>query len=239
MYNSSTKRSGLKDIWNAFMVKGASFSDHDIPLCPTTASTIPTRLIAYDEAKSIHSKAMAAKHFDYRIDAFVHFYIDDQKFDGKNSSIWLYPEKALEILKHFAGIIAPDFSTYADFPEPLKRWNFYRMNSFGYWTGTNDIPTISNSRWGFADTWEYCFDGNPHNSMIAIGTVASGLKFLSNRELFENGLFEMVNRIKPHTIIVYGSVNYECFKKLEEKGIKIISFPSKTSEAFKRRKTRE
>ena len=33
-------RPGCKDIWNAFMVDGASFCRHDIPFCPTTAARI-------------------------------------------------------------------------------------------------------------------------------------------------------------------------------------------------------
>lgn len=52
-------RSGLIDIWNAFMVENADFSNHDIPLCPTTATSIPSKLIGYDEAKSTHKKNAA------------------------------------------------------------------------------------------------------------------------------------------------------------------------------------
>ena len=126
----STDRSGLQDIWNAFMVEEAVFSINDIPLCPTTATAPPTRLIPYDEAKTVHGKELRNGNPDYHVDAFIHFYIDDHKFDGKQSSIWLYPEKALEIIRHYSGIIAPDFSTCLDFPKPLKLWNFYRMNAF-------------------------------------------------------------------------------------------------------------
>lgn len=232
----TSNRAGLHDMWNSFMVQGAHFSPHDIPLCPTTASAPPKRLISYIDAKTIHRKEMKCGNYDYHVDAFIHFYIDDQKFDGKHSSIWLYPEKALEIIRHFSGIIAPDFSTYSDFPEPLKLWNFYRMNAFGYWTGSIGIPTISNSRWGTEETWSYCHDGNPRNSMIAIGTVASGIRLLKNRPAFEAGLFETVRVLQPHTLIVYGSVNYPCFNQLRKQDIQIISFPSKTSQAYAGRK---
>ena len=47
-------RPGLADIWNAFMVENATFSEHDIPLCPTTATNCPHELVGYDEAKGIH-----------------------------------------------------------------------------------------------------------------------------------------------------------------------------------------
>lgn len=231
-----TTRNGLQDMWNAFMVKGASFSTNDIPLCPTTASSLPARLISFDDAKAIHKKEIQKGNIYYHIDAFIHFYIDDQKFDGKRSSIWFYYDNSLTVIRHFSGIIAPDFSTYADLPEPIKLWNFYRMNAFGYWIGTCGIPVISNVRWGTEETWQYCFDGNPSNSMLAIGTVASGIRQLQNRPMFENGLFKMVEVLHPHTIIVYGSSNYPCFTKLRNQGICIVSYPSKTSEAFARRK---
>ena len=218
------------------MLIGAQYSANDFPLCPTTATEIPKQLISYSAAKTLHNKEMRNGNTSYYHDAFIHFYIDDQKFDGKRNSIWLYPDKALDIIQHFAGIIAPDFSTYADFPDPIKRMNFYKMNSFGYWIGSLGIPVVSNVRWGTEETWTYCFDSNPRNSMVAIGTVASRIHQLKNRPLFENGLFHMVETLQPHTLIIYGSSNYECFNRLRKAGIKIVSFPSQTSQAFAGRK---
>lgn len=235
----SVTRSGLKDMWNAFMVEGAEFSPHDIPLCPTTATELPSKLISYAEAKEIYKSEMEKRHTNYHVDAFIHFYQDDQSFDGKQTSIWLYPKNALRIIRHYSGIIAPDFSTNADFPMPLKVWNFYRMNAFGYWIGSLQIPVISNCRWGTEETWDYCFDGNPRSSIISIGSVASGINRLKNRPLFEAGLFEMVDVLQPHTIVVYGSANYSFFDTLRRKGIQIVSYPSKTSQAYAGRKRHE
>ena len=207
-----THRKGQQDMWNAFMVKGAKFSSNDIPLCPTTALSVPSELISYDAAKTIHRKELKRGNTDYHVNAFIHFYIDDQKFDGKRSSIWLYPENALSIIRHF-----------------------YRMNAFGFWVAEQGIPVISNARWGTKETWPYCFDANPLNSMLAIGTVGSGLRLLKNRALFEEGLFQMNEVLHPHTLIVYGSSRYKCFDVLRDQGVQIISFPSKTTEAFVRR----
>ncbi len=232
----SSIRNGCADMWNAFMVEGANFVlGSDIPICPCTAKAIPQKLISYVDAKHLH-KLNFNKNSDYHIDAFVHFYIDDQKFDGPKSSIWLYPHKALELLRHFAGVITVDFSTNADFPDPIKRYNTYRMRAFGFWLSSQGISVINNVRWGTEETWDYCFDGIPYNSIVAIGTVASGIHRLENRPDFETGLFKMVECLSPHTIIVYGSANYNCFITLEDMGIRIISFPSDTSLAFKVRK---
>ena len=51
-----TIRKSNKDMWNAFMVKGASFSKNDIPLCPTTAVEVPKKVISYKEARTIYKK---------------------------------------------------------------------------------------------------------------------------------------------------------------------------------------
>ena len=229
-------RPGCIDIWNAFMVEGADFTlGSDMPICPCTANDIPKNLISYVEAKHLH-KTKIKSDPDYHVDAFVHFYIDDQKFDGPRNGIWVKPLDVLEIVRHFSGVISPDFSTNADFPDPLKRYNTYRMRAFGRWLAINGIAVINNVRWGTAETWDYCFDGIPYGSMVAIGTVASGIRKLENRPAFESGLFEMVFLLSPHTIIVYGSANYDCFRKLEEMGVRIVAYPSQTSLAFSSKK---
>lgn len=231
-------RAGCKDIWNAHMAKGARFCAHDIPFCPTTAKGIPTEIITWDEAKDIYKEHIARKDYDFRIDAFVCFYIDDCKFDGPRG-IWHDYKQALKILYHFAGVITPDFSTYQDFPEPIKLYATYRMRLYGYWLGVNGIEVINNVRWGTSETWDYCYEGIPSHSVVAIGTVGGSPRKIKDRKRFEEGLFKMVEVLHPHTIIIYGSANYDCFGKLRTQGINILSFQSKTAKAFKERKAYE
>lgn len=110
------------------------------------------------------------------------------------------------------------------------------MRALGLFFHNNEIPVINNVRWGTEETWNYCFDGIPQHSVVAIGTVASGLNLLINRPIFEEGLNKMVDVLSPKTIIVYGSSNYLFFDNLRKKGITILSFPSKTSMAFSSKK---
>ncbi len=230
---NSPPRNGCHDMWNAFMVKDVLFSPgSDMPTCIST-DQIPLELISYEDAKAVYKRMMQAGNADFHVKAFIHFFIDDQKFDGKRSSIWLYPEEALKVISHFDGIISPDFSTNADFPDPWKRFNTYRMRSFGCWMNQLNIPVINCVRWGTYETWNYCFDGIPKGSTVCIGTVASGIRRLENRPLFDTGLKRMVDIIKPKLIITYGSSNYPCFKELITSGIEVISYESKTSKAFK------
>ena len=231
-------RTGCHDIWNAHMAVGANFCAHDIPYCPTTAKAIPDNIITWEEAKAIYKKRITCGDKDFKVNAFVCFYIDDYKFDGARG-IWHDYKQALKVLCHFAGAITPDFSTYQDFPEPIKLYATYRMRLYGYWLGVNGLEVINNVRWGTSETWRYCFEGIPLNSIVAIGTVGGSPRKLDDRERFENGLFKMVEVLQPYTIIVYGSANYECFEKLKKQGITIVSFQSKTSKTYEGRKTDE
>ena len=225
-------RAGYKNIWNAFMFKGAEFSANDIPICPTTATEIPKNLISFAQAQTIYNKHKKLGNTNFFVNAFVHFYIDDYKFDGK-SGIWFNHEKVKEILQHFAGIITPDFSTYSDFPEPLKKYNTYRMRGFGYWYGTLlGNAVINNVRWENDGNFSYCFDGIPQNSIISIGTVASGLRNPTNLKNFSIGFYKLLEVLKPHTIIVYGSDKYPCFDKVRQK-IEIIRFRSQKDLALR------
>ncbi len=233
--NSKNVRPGCKDIWNSFMVTDATFCKHDIPFCPTTANSIPCHQVTWEEAKALHKKHISHKEYDYYEDSFVNWYMDDYKFDGVHG-IWHNYKFVLKVLAHFAGAITPDFSTNQDFPEPLKIYATYRMRAYGYWLGKNGIPVINNIRWGTPETFEYCFEGIPEQSIVSVGTVGGSPRKIIDRERFEIGIYKMVERVKPNTILVYGSSNGKCFDELMTKGIRIVSYPSKTSLAFERGK---
>ena len=233
-------RKGIKDVWwNAYMVRGAKFSPSDIPYCPTTAKSPPSMIITYEEAKAIHRRESRKKNYGYLHMAYVSFYQDDYTEDN-TQGIWFQSERAYMVLEYLSGIITPDFSTYQDFPAPLKLWNTYRMRAFGYWYGTLcGHNVINNVRWGTAETYSYCFDGIPKNSMVAVATTGGSPRKLSNRARFEAGLAEMVTRLSPHTIIVYGSANFPCFSDLVKKGISIVTYPSRASLAFNKEYNKE
>ena len=235
---SCNHRPGCKDIWNSFMVDGATFGKYDIPFCPTTASHIPDRQVTWEEAKQLHKYHITCKEYDYYENAFVNWYLDDYKFDGARG-IWHNYKFTLGILRHFAGAITPDFSTNQDFPEAIKINATYRMRAYGHWLGREGIEIINNVRWGTEETFKYCFEGIPLNSIVSIGTVGGGPRKLIDRDRFETGIFKMVDILCPHTILLYGSANGDCFNKLRNLGIHIVAFQSKTAKVFEGRKRHE
>ena len=109
------------------------------------------------------------------------------------------------------------------------------MRTMGYWMNTQGMEVINTVRWSSAETYSLDFAGIPKHSMVAIGSVASGLKERINMPEFECGLREMVSRIEPPAVIVYGSVNYPVFDELRQRGIKVVEYPSRTNLAFKKK----
>ncbi|MBQ9498352.1 MAG: DUF4417 domain-containing protein [Selenomonadaceae bacterium] len=233
MNNKKKMSADCKDVWNAFMVRGAHFPQNGIgiPLCPTTAHELPRELISYTEARATYNRRIERGDKNFFVNAFVHFYQHDHKFDGARCGIWIAPRRAAEIFRHFAGIITPDFSTNLDFPFPWKIFNTYRMRAFGYWYGKLGGAVINNVRWGEEETFGWCFEGIPHNSIVSIGTVASGLHNHENRKLFETGFEKLLDVLKPHTIIVYGSDKYPCLESVRQK-VNIVNFKSERALAF-------
>lgn len=237
-------RANIEDIWNAFMLEDADFSlsCNGITTCHTTATSPPNDIIDWCTALEVYHARIRIDP-DFIVDKYICWYIDDQLFDHKvyftdkikKIDIWLEPERALNIIKHFAGIITPDFSTYNDMVYPIKLYNTYRMRTFGRWIGeVCGIPVINNVRWGTPETYSYCWDGIPRNSMVCIGTVGGNPYKIEDRPRFILGFLEMIKVLKPHTILTVGSANYPCFEYAKKMGIQVIPYDSDTDRAFKR-----
>ena len=135
----------------------------------------------------------------------VYFFLDDYQFNR----VWTDPDRYIEMLKRYKYVLTPDFSLYTDFPKALQIYNHYRKHWLGaYWQmcGINVIPTVC---WSDQESFEWCFDGEPEQSVVAISSVGTQ-KSKESKKRFIDGYFEMTKRLKPTQIIFYGSVPEEC-----------------------------
>lgn len=132
----------------------------------------------------------------------VHFFIDDYQFNR----VWTSPDVYVEMLGRFQAVCTPDFSTYTDFPKAIQICNHYRKHWLGaYWQahGMTVIPTIS---WSDHDSYEWCFDGEPVGSTVIVSSVGTQSGMGDTAQLFLDGYREMVRRLEPKQIIMYGLV---------------------------------
>lgn len=126
----------------------------------------------------------------------VHFFLDDYKFEV----IWNDPLPRVEKLKSHKAVLAPNFSVYTEMPMAMKIYNTFRSRWCGAYLQSNGVKVIPTLAWGGPETFWFCFDGIPKNSVVAVSTV--GVR--TEKDLFMQGYNEMLRRIKPSKIICYG-----------------------------------
>ena len=175
-------------------------------------SYIPRDLIGFNYALTATDKASG-----------IHFYVDDYQFER----VWNQPEFYLEKLSEFDCMLTPDFSLYVEMPIAMKIWNTYRSRLIGQMAqrlGIIVIPTVS---WCEAETFSFCFDGLPKRSTLSISTI--GVKTGEyNFSLWKAGVDEMIKRLQPRTLLIYGGqVDYDFGK------IKTVYFENKVTERMK------
>ena len=135
----------------------------------------------------------------------VHFFLDDYQFNR----VWNDPDRYIDLFRRFRYVLTPDFSLCTDFPKALQIYNHYRKHWLGaYWqlNGINVIPTVC---WSDKESFEWCFNGEPTHSVVAVSSVGTQRSKGTKRK-FLDGYFEMVDRLQPTQIIFYGNVPEEC-----------------------------
>ena len=114
-----------------------------------------------------------------------------------------------------------------DMPMPMKIWNIYRSRQIGAFyqnQGIKVIPTIS---WAEKETFEFAFEGIPQESIVSVSTI--GVKEDKNAlQIWKDGMDEMIKRIHPSTILVYGGkLDYDYGD------IQVLYFANKVTENWK------
>lgn len=170
------------------------FGKYNIP--PIHPETIDTRceFIPFNFAKS-------EKHPDGK---GIHFFVDDYQF----ARVWNSPDTYIPMLRKFYCVCSPDFSTYSDMPMAMQIYNHYRKHWLGAYMqlmGVTVIPTIS---WSTPDSFDWCFDGEPAHSIVAVSSVGTQNN-PEAKNLFDAGYNEMMRRLGPSEVIFYGKVPLE------------------------------
>lgn len=175
---------------------------------------IPERLIGFNYAKTSTDT-----------DAGIHFYIDDYQFER----LWAYPEKYLDVLMPYECILSPDFSLYMDMPRTMKIWNTYRSRFIGAYYQQHGIKVIPTLSWAEVETYDFCFSGIPEGSIVSVSTV--GVKEDKDAlAIWHAGMKEMIKRIKPGHILVYGGA-----LDFDYGDIKVTYFENEVTSNWKKR----
>ena len=160
----------------------------------------------------------------------VHFFLDDGRFEP----VWKTPRKGLSYVEGVGAALTPDFSLYPEMPLALQLFNVYRNRWCGaFWQsrGVRVIPTVG---WSDARSYPFCFLGVEEGSTVAVSTVGlgdpRGTRGASKEErgLFRAGFAEMLSRISPRLVLLYGEARDGLLPESADR-VRIRSYPSRWS----------
>lgn len=197
---SKKKISRFDDGFSAYLTENASFSgDIKMPeILKMGNESIPKELISFGKIKTSPTKR-----------GYIHFYIYDRLFE---EFIAIVP-KFLHILSEYDGVITPDCSMAIGQLDYLQMTNTYFNRAVGVYLQQHGIPVIPTVRWSDESSFDYCFNGLPKHSILAISTHGC-IKSSKQKTIFKKGLQKMLATLEPTDVIVYGYMPYVIFGDL-------------------------
>lgn len=207
----SKKKIHINDGFSSELVIGAKFEGIlEIPaLNPAKISTPPKYLVPFSRRRQITDPSKA----------YIVFYENDDNF----TDVIRNPLNYIDEFSKYAGVISPDNSLYRDTPFMGQLANIYRNRAVGHVFQYNGLNVVGNCRWGDERTYSNvifgeppAFVGLPKNSVVAVGTYGC-LRDKENRRHFKNGLYAMIEYLKPKTILVYGNMPDSIFGPIKNK----------------------
>lgn len=161
---------------------------YDFPILRAEKS-VPKELLPFNHAKTVRKKK----------GRWLHFFVDDYQFER----IWTKGDRYLELIKQFDGVIEPDFSMWSDMPLAQQIYNAWRNRNIAYWLQQEGVPVIPCIEWSDRDSLEWCLDGIPKQSTLAVQT--NGCFTSTRRKMsFVRGMQHVCAELEPTTLIIYG-----------------------------------
>lgn len=145
--------------------------------------------------------ATQPENMDTKENSFIHFFLPDHYIER----VWDNLEYYEAIFRQYKGICQPDFSQYTNMPRAMQIWNNYRCMWVSAYYQSLGIHVLPCPRWSDEESYEYCFDGMPHNSCLCISNVGC-VQNPHVRELFNLGFQETLNKLTPSQLIIYGKL---------------------------------
>jgi Domain of unknown function (DUF4417) len=132
-------------------------------------------------------------------DLGLHMYRDDMKF----ARVLTNPENYVERFSAFKLVITPDFSLGRGMPEWMKWQHIALSRAVGVVWQQRGLNVVANLRWLGPEDYDVVVCGVPANSIFACSMYGA----VDNKDelaIFMVGLHEMVRRLSPEKVLVYG-----------------------------------
>lgn len=175
--------------------------------------------------KENHVPTTQIKPFNYLLsddkpkDHWIHCFCDDYQFERLWTDLYKYLPKICEL----QGFISTDFSMYRDYSDDALIWNAYRNRCIAYAVQKAGGTVIPTAGFGKENTWDWCFDGLPEYSSLAV-TTNGILNDSEARRIWVGAIDHLVYLKHPSNLIVCGK--YPQWLNNKYLATNIIAIPS-------------
>lgn len=161
---------------------------YGIVLIKKYTDTLPNRFITLHETNTIGSPTIGVVGFSY-----------DYELERLTNN----PQKYAPRLAKYKCICEPDFSMKIGDPLGAVIGNAFKSHTTAFCLqeyGCNVMPTM---KWSSPESYEVCFDGYERGGAVIVSTIGA-MKDERSRMYFKDGFLEMLKRISPDSVVLYG-----------------------------------
>lgn len=164
---------------------------YGIPLIRKYTDSLPKRFITLREATTLGSPTTGVVGFAY-----------DEELED-----YLYrPERHLSKLLNYKCIGELDFSMRVLDPFAVVVANMFRSHSAAFYYQEHGCKILPSPKWSTSQSFEVCFDGYERGGAVIVSTIGV-LRDERSRLYFKNGFQEMLKRLAPDAVVVYGTAH--------------------------------
>ena len=139
----------------------------------------------------------------------IHMFLHDYQFER----LWNTPNKYISMLEKAGAVCSPDFSMYTDTPRALNLYNHYRKHWLAAFWQANGITVIPTICWSDDQSFEWCFDGEPEDGIVAVSSIGV-MKNPEARGRFIDGYQRMMEILNPSEVLFMGNAPEGCAGKI-------------------------
>lgn len=183
MTSKKNKNLGMEFCSSAFFC-----GQYGIPLIKKYTEDWPQRFTVLSEMGSTGQKDIGIATFDY-----------DYLLDNLVSNPSVYVERFLT----YKCVCEPDLSIKVGDPLAIAIANSFRSHCTSYYLLQHDCKVIPTIKWSTPDTYDVCFSGYEKGGSVIISTIGA-IRDERSRMYFVRGFREMLNRLSPDSIGLYG-----------------------------------
>lgn len=163
---------------------------YGIPQLKPYTGTIPLQYTTFSEITRTGNPESCVTWFDY---------------DCVINRLWNHPEHYVEVLSHYMCVSEPDYSLKVNNPLSVQIANTYRSHAVSYYMQECGVAVLPCMSWSSTASYDFCFDGHSKGGVVLVSTIGT-IRDERSRMYFRLGFLEMLKRISPDSVILYGDV---------------------------------